>query len=95
MVLKHAVEVARGLSLDWNPADGGQCVRPGQERIKRSRINEINVGQLLKQVRNVRKRLQPVLLRGFNDAVCHGAGPGTTWRVGEQPVFPANDERFD
>ena len=58
-------------------------------------VTNIPVRRILKDIRQIGKGIQAVLFRGFDDAVHNRAGPGSPWRVGEQKVFAANDERFD
>jgi len=36
-----------------------------------------------------------IFLSGFDDGIYNGTDLGTVRRVAEQPVFPADDERFD
>mgnify|MGYP007057196069 CR=1 FL=1 len=50
---------------------------------------------LLEQAHQVVNRLEVVRFRGFDQAVEHRTGIGTTMGVGEQPSFAAYHERFD
>ena len=58
-------------------------------------VVKTGVGKLLKEVCQVNKGVEPVLLRCLDDAVDHGAGASASGRVGEQPVLPPDDKRLD
>ena len=50
---------------------------------------------MLQAVHDILEDVEVVGLRCFDDAIEDGAGIGTGGGLAEQPVFPADDERFD
>ena len=58
-------------------------------------ISIFDVRYLFKQRGDIRTGLQAISFGSFNQTVKHGAGLCTATGVGEQPVFPADNEGFD
>ena len=55
----------------------------------------IALGQLLKQVRQIGKRVQPVLFGRFDEAVDCCAGRSPARGIGKLPILPPDHERFN
>lgn len=79
--------------LTWRLRDALYADSPGQQVIDGLAI--VEVGQLFEQRSEINTWRYIIGFSGFNQAVQHGTGLGTTATIGEQPVFPADNERLN
>ena len=56
---------------------------------------QIKVRSLLKNIVQIIIRVQAVFLSSFHNAINNGAGFSALWSIGKQPVFSADNKRFD
>ena len=76
----------------WQTAVVGQGGCPWEQAVK---IGRLAIGNLFKEIGERGIWMQAILFGRLDQAIDDGARFRAVGRIGEQPVFPANDHRLD